>query len=248
MRRYLFLLFALAFMACKKDGTLIKANGFGTIGINATLDSGMLLVEVDGLVEDTLKAPADGAFKRTMNGSRQLKLYRPGQAAHPIVDTTLTVQGDTAFLKLLLVGNTAIPAPEPPADLKPAPGHSLVQFLNMDNALPDLIDIKVYELYFDDNGTFFEDPVTTLKGITKTNFSAYIDLPTPTHGDYSLFYYFDVYNSATGEQLLDAINDGPFVQLERDGFSFRPGKIVSTGIGKDVTGYTMATLIFEKTF
>lgn len=238
------------FFACKKDGQLIEAKSYGSFNISSTTTTeiGNLLIDVDGKVTDTLKAPVGNVTIKAYMGSRKIKIYQPGKANNPVIDTTFNIKDNSLKLNFLYTGNLKIIGGGYDGSVKPASGNSLVQFVNIDPSLPALMDIKIYEIYFNNKGELFLDETATVKGINKTGFSPYLELPAPKHVDDGLGgYYFELFNAATNEKLVDALTDFPLVYFDSmSGSSFIPNKVMSLGLLKDPNSAAFtSTVIYE---
>jgi hypothetical protein len=246
---FLIALISQLFFACKKDGELIEAKSYGSFNINSTTTTevGDLLVDVDGKITDTLKAPSATKIIKAHIGNRKIKIYQPGKSASPVIDTILDVKGSKSKLTFLYTNDLKIIGGGYDGSVTPAPGNSLVQFVNLENSLPVVVDMKIYELYFNDAGDCFSDEVATVKGINKTGFNAYTELPPPKHGDHSFGgYYFELFDPATNNKLVDLFTDFPSVLFEQTSAQFVGNKVMSLGIIKDPgAGVFTTSIIYE---
>jgi hypothetical protein len=246
---YFFLFAAMLLGSCKKDGELIEVKGYGAININSTTntDVGDLLVDIDGKVVDTLKAPNTAKEIKTYIGNRKLKIYRVGKAAAPLIDTVLNVVDKNTELSFLYTGEVTIIGGGYDGSVKPAKGNSLVQFINLEKTLPAVVDLKIFELYGNDNGDFLVEEVATVKNVSKTKFSSYAELGPVKHGDYSFGYYFGVFDPVTGETLVDVLTYYPTIYWDNQGSSgFKPDKAISLGFSFDaVNGYYPTFVIHD---
>jgi hypothetical protein len=236
------------FIACKKEGKLIEAKSYGSFYISSTTttDIGILLIDIDGKIADTLKAPADSKTVKAYIGSHKIKIYQPGKSGNPVIDTALNVKDNSLKLNFLYTGDLKIIGGGYDGSIKPAPGNSLVQFVNLDNSLPALLNMKIYELYYNDAGEYFYDEVSTINGISKTGFSPYIELPPPKHIDDGFGgYYYEVFNAANNDKLVDVLTDFPAVLFENQSQQFVPNKVMSLGIIKDPSGLFSSTIIYD---
>ncbi|WP_162996503.1 hypothetical protein [Mucilaginibacter celer] len=236
------------FFACKKDGQLMEAKSYGSFYISSTTTTeiGNLLIDVDGKVTDTLKAPVDNTIIKAYIGNRKIKIYQPGKANDPIVDTIFNIKDNSLKLNFLYTGDLKIIGGGYDGTMKPARGNSLVQFVNLENSLPPLLNMKIYEIYYNDAGDYFSLETATINGITKTGFSSYIELSPPKHIDDGFGgYYYEIYNAATNEKLVDLFTDFPTLQFEAGNPFFVPNKVVSLGIVRDPSGLLSTTVIYE---
>jgi hypothetical protein len=238
------------FFTCKKNGELIEAKSYGSITISSTTSAeiGILLVDVDGKITDTLKAPSANKNIKAYIGSRKFKIYQPGKSNTPVIDTIFNVKDNATKLSFLYTGELKIIGGGYDGSIKPAPGRSLVQFVNLDKSLPALLDMKIYEIYFTDAGDLLYDEAATIKSINRSNFSPYMELAPPKHGDYSLGgYYYEIFNAANGDKLVDLFTDFPPINLDASTTLFKPNKVMSLGIAKDPASGTFTTTIIYDT-
>jgi hypothetical protein len=242
------------FFSCKEEGELIEENGYGTIIISSTIaaDAGILLVDVDGEIRDTLKAPGKYLNIKAHTGSRNVKIYAPEKSTMPVVDTVFDVTAIASSLKILYTGDITIVGGGSDGSVKPAPGSSLVQFINLEKSLPASVDMVIQDYYYDEpNKIYLLEPVATIKNITKKTFSEFIELSPSPHGDFSAGYYFDLFDSKTGEKVVDLLISYPFIHFADDGgfAPFVPNKIVSLGIAPEIynPGGYMTLVIYEST-
>lgn len=237
------------FFACKKNGELIEAKSYGSITISSTTtaDVGLLLVDIDGKVTDTLKAPSSTKNIKAYTGKRKMKIYRPGKASNPIIDTVFILKDNNTKLTFLYTGDLKIIGGGYDGSITPARGNSLVQFVDLEKSLPALVDMKIYEVYFNDAGDLFSDEVAAVKRINKTSFTTYTELPPPKHGDQSFGgYYFELFNSANNQKLVDLFTELPSVNFDSQSPSFLPNKVMSLGIIKDPdAGVFTTTIIYD---
>ncbi|MEO3407843.1 hypothetical protein AAFN85_28245 [Mucilaginibacter sp. CAU 1740] len=247
---FLITLISQLFFACKKDGELIEAKSYGSFNISSTTTAevGNLLVDVDGKITDTLKAPSATKTIKTYVGKRKIKIYQPGKSGTPVVDTTLDIEGITSKLTFLYTGDLKIIGGGYDGSTKPAAGNSLVQFVNLDKSLPPVLNMKIYEIYYNEAGDYFTDEVTAVKGISRTGFTPYLELPPPKHVDDGFGgYYFEVFNAANNEKLVDILTDFPTIYFDLTGGSvFISNKVMSLGILKDPgSGTFISTVIYD---
>lgn len=245
---FLIILISQFFFACKKDGELIEAKSYTSLTISSTTtaDVGLLLVDIDGKITDTLKAPSATKNIIIYTGNRKLKIYQPGKASNPIIDTLLNLKGNSAKLTFLYTGDLKIIGGGYDGSITPVRGHSLVQFVDLEKSLPALVDMKIYEVYFNDAGDLLYDEVATVKGINKTGFGPYIELSQPKRGDYSLGYYYELFNPTTNEKLVDLLTDLPSVYFDPQTPIFLENKVMSLGIVKDTgAGVFTTTIIYD---
>jgi hypothetical protein len=229
------------FFSCKKEGELIEAKSYGSFNISSTTTTevGNLLVDVDGKITDTLKAPSAIKTIKAYIGKRKIKIYQPGKSSNPIIDTTLDIKGVSSKLTFLYTG-----------DLKIIGGgyDGSVQLVNLENSLPAAVDMKIYELYFNDMGDLLLDETATIKGINKFGFSNYIEIPPPKHGDFSAGgYYFELFDPKTNNKLVDFNTDFPSILFEQFSQQFMPNKVMSLGIIKDPNAGVFTTSIIYET-
>jgi hypothetical protein len=245
---FLFTLISQFFFACKKDGELIEAKSYGSITIRSTTtaDVGLLLVDIDGKVTDTLKAPSSIKNIKAYTGKRKLKIYKPGKASTPIIDTLFSLKDSNAKLTFLYTGSLKIIGGGYDGSITPAKGNSLVQFVDLEKSLPALVNMKIYEIYFNDAGDLLYDEVATVKAINKTSFSPYIELSQPKHGDFSIGYYYELFNAANNKKLVDLLTDFPSVLFDPQTPVFQENKVMSLGIIKDPdAGVFTTTIIYD---
>lgn len=246
---FLIILISQLFFACRKDGKLIEAKSYGGFNITSTTTTeiGILLIDVDGKITDTLEAPSATKNIKAYIGDHKIKIYQPGKANSPVIDTVLNIKRDSLKLNFLYTGDLKIIGGGYDGSIKPAPGNSLVQFVNIDKSLPPALDMKIYEIYYNDAGEYFYDEVATVKGINRTGFTPYAELPPPKHVDDGFNgYYFEVFNAANHEKLVDLLTDFPSVYFDPGGGStFLPNKVMSLGVLKDGSGIFTSTVIYD---
>ncbi|GAA4321224.1 hypothetical protein GCM10023149_20980 [Mucilaginibacter gynuensis] len=246
----LFLFAILLLGACKNEGELIEAKGYGVININATTttDIGNLLVDIDGKVVDTLKPPSAVKAIKAYTGDRKLKIYQTGKEGAPVIDTLLNVEGKDTKLSFLYTAEVKIIGGGYDGSVTPAKGNSLVQFVNLEKSLPASVDLKIYELYYTDNGDILSEEVTTVKNIRKDRFSPYIELGPTKHGDYTFGYYFGVFEPGTGNMLVDVLTYYPTIYWDSQGSQyFKPNKVISLGFVYDPVNVFYATPVIYDT-
>ncbi|MFC0516394.1 hypothetical protein ACFFGT_19460 [Mucilaginibacter angelicae] len=247
---FLIALISQFFFACKKDGELIEAKSYGSFNISSTTTTevGNLLVDVDGKITDTLKAPSAIKTIKAYIGNRKIKIYQPGKSANPVIDTTLNIKDNKLNLTFLYTGDLKIIGGGYDGSVTPARGNSLVQFVNLENSLPAVVDMKIYELYYSDAGDLLLDETATIKAINKTRFSSYTELPPPKHGDLSTGgYYFELFDPVNNNKLVDFFTDFPSVLFEQSSQQFMPNKVMSLAIAKDPSSGTFTTTIIYET-
>jgi hypothetical protein len=247
---YLFLFAGLLLAGCKKDGQLIEGKSYGVININSTTstDIGDLLVDIDGKVVDTLKSPSAIKGIKAYTGNRKLKIYQPGKTNTPVIDTVLNVVGKDTKLNFLYTADVKIVGGGYDGSVTPAKGNSLVQFVNLEKSLPASVDLKIYELYYNDNGDILSEEVTTVKDVRKDKFSPYTELGPVKHGDYSFGYYFGVFEPGTGRTLVDVLTYYPTIYWDNQGSQgFQPNKVISLGFSYDPVNAFYATPVIYDT-
>lgn len=246
---FLITLISQFFFACKKEGELIEARSYGSFNISSTTtaDVGVLLIDVDGKITDTLKAPSATKSIKAYIGNHKVKIYQPGKSGNPVIDTALNVKDNNTKLTFLYTGSLKIIGGGYDGSITPAKGNSLVQFVDLEKSLPALVDMKIYEVYFNDAGDLFSDEVAVVKGINKTGFNNYTELPPPKHGDQSLGgYYFELFDPITNNKLADLFTELPTIIFENQSSQFTANKVMSLGIIKDPdAGVFTTTIIYD---
>ncbi len=232
--------------ACKKNGEIIKYPSFGTLNINGTLAS-PLIVKIDGKIIDTLNL--DGGFSKPVaEGSHKISLA--DSTNKPLIDTTLKFErAKTTYLNNFFYTGNSILFPDADTTKNPPRGSAWVRFVIIDKTLPDELNLEV-SLY--DFNTGVKIPAGEIKNVKKDRFSAYIELNKLTSPEIDVLYVIEG-TDLSGKKVLsvDDYSCG-FISFSDnyDEYNFVPNSIISIGIGPPPadgsSNFHLPQLIFKR--
>lgn len=225
------------FSSCEKR-QLIEEKAFGMISVSSIFagEASPLLIEVDGVSKGrlTVEVPRTLSAIILETGPRNLKLINE-ETGDILTDTTLIVEA-AKTLTLPLFFYTGSAALFDDLDATPQPDSMLVRFVTLDPTLPNAMDIEISLWDFASEPIRLTDK--NVGGVTKTDFSEFIQLPHPslllppgTDPTY-VYYVIEGYDTTTGEKVMsmENWNISMIIDLNTNANYIANG-VISMGIG-----------------
>ncbi|EOR96287.1 hypothetical protein ADIARSV_0522 [Arcticibacter svalbardensis MN12-7] len=138
---FLFFIFSALLFSCQKEGREILSPSFGQLSIQITLPgpTQSLLIEVDGVVQDTIKGQTLNLFLET--GKRILSITDQHHVS--LLDTAINIKVLNPVNLVGLYTGYAVLFDDLNPELKPDRDSLLIRFVTTDQQLPDMIDINL---------------------------------------------------------------------------------------------------------
>ncbi len=179
IQRFCLILITIVFFSCNKEGEEIYYPTFGKLTFNVTMPGGSdpLFVQLEERTIDTIKV--SGAYSETMEeGDRNIKIV-DGEGKI-LLEKSFTISNKNPLsLKSLFTGSAFL-LDDNDTELKPAQDSMLVRFVTLDQTLPDIMNIDLVILYYDENFSLITIPINKhITNIRKDQFSEFIQLPNP---------------------------------------------------------------------
>ncbi|RXK83334.1 hypothetical protein [Filimonas effusa] len=226
--------------SCSKGEDLLGV-GYGSVSFSPTSTfsaPGSLLVKIDGETRDTLTPVKPGTANAILlkAGEHKISLVNEN-SKQAITDTVVHIQPGKEFIMAnFLYTGTAALFNDNDLSHKPDKDSLLVRFVTLDATLPDVMNIDIL-VYYTLGGTQTA-LVKKMPGVSKQQFSNYIQLPDPNSlvpaGAKNTRYVLEGYNATSNEKVMSVSqNNMGYIQTNMTGTSiiWTNNLVLSMGIG-----------------
>ena len=229
--------------SCSK-GEDIPGVGYGSVSFSPTSTfsaSDSLIITIDDESRDTLTPAKPGTASAILlkAGEHHLALLNKN-TKQAIVDTIVRILPGKEFIMAnFLYTGTAALFNDNDLSRKPEKDSLLVRFVTLDPTLPDVMNIDIL-VYYTLGGTQTA-LVKKMSGITKKQFSDYIQLPDPNSlvpaGAKNTRYVLEGYNAANEKVMSVSQNNMGYIQTNMNGstITWTNNLVLSMGIAPGLT-------------